>query len=498
MPVPLFSASDAGVWDGTTATAYTGGTGTEADPYLISDGQELAYLAHMVNTSTDYEDTYFRLISNIVLNDTAGWESWGTQAPANIWPVIGVDEQNEAGSSITVTALCDDTAYRFIGWYANSNFTRVLSNRKTYRFTVTEAMAEAGTYALTALYVPVSMSTVTVSGGGSIFTVNGNEYSSQYVAEHRPGSIVTIGVQNTENFAYWTNALGKILSYEPSFELSVSGNISLTAVYKTKLENKYTVIFVSDYGQVMHRQQLTAAEAAALQMPAVPLKTGYEPGHWAMDHAQILQAIENGQDVITVRPIYPEIIRNAAVTLVGGTLADGTTGGNFPLNTQLTVTADAPAEGMVFACWQDAEGNIVSYEASYSFLLSGDTALTAVYAAETVEKLGTAQITAIHKQESVNGISFVASFSVPEGCTIDFAGIVATSDAAKAANRTAENADYVRGNGQSQTSGRFTWTKSNTGDTTQWYVRAYLVYTDAEGITHTVYSSVASACYTEI
>ncbi|HHU87480.1 MAG: hypothetical protein ACOX86_12265, partial [Pelotomaculaceae bacterium] len=38
------------LWDGSVATGFAGGTGTEADPYLISNGAELAYFAQQVNS----------------------------------------------------------------------------------------------------------------------------------------------------------------------------------------------------------------------------------------------------------------------------------------------------------------------------------------------------------------------------------------------------------------------------------------------------------------
>ena len=35
-------------WDGTIATEFAGGAGTVDDPYLISDGSELAYLSALI------------------------------------------------------------------------------------------------------------------------------------------------------------------------------------------------------------------------------------------------------------------------------------------------------------------------------------------------------------------------------------------------------------------------------------------------------------------
>ncbi|MGM9703091.1 MAG: hypothetical protein ACI3YZ_06030 [Prevotella sp.] len=48
---------------------FGGGYGSYYDPYLINSAQELANLAYMVNNGTRYEGRYFRLTTDIVLND---------------------------------------------------------------------------------------------------------------------------------------------------------------------------------------------------------------------------------------------------------------------------------------------------------------------------------------------------------------------------------------------------------------------------------------------
>ena len=45
----------------------------------------------------------------------------------------------------------------------------------------------------------------------------------------------------------------------------------------------------------------------------------------------------------------------------------------------MTVTAAEPEEGKIFKGWQDADGNIVSTEKVYTFTVSGEVSLTAVY-----------------------------------------------------------------------------------------------------------------------
>ena len=70
VPMAAFAedAQNINVWDGSTAAAFAGGTGTAEDPYQIANGAELAYLASSVNSGETYEDEYFVLTANINLN----------------------------------------------------------------------------------------------------------------------------------------------------------------------------------------------------------------------------------------------------------------------------------------------------------------------------------------------------------------------------------------------------------------------------------------------
>ena len=56
------------VWDGSVASSYRDGSGTFSDPYIISNGSELALFASSLE-SNDYNDTYFALGNDIILND---------------------------------------------------------------------------------------------------------------------------------------------------------------------------------------------------------------------------------------------------------------------------------------------------------------------------------------------------------------------------------------------------------------------------------------------
>lgn len=66
------SASAADAWE-YSATKFSGGTGTQNDPYIIKTAQDLASLtyqtSHSIWTRTDFEGVYFLQTADIVLND---------------------------------------------------------------------------------------------------------------------------------------------------------------------------------------------------------------------------------------------------------------------------------------------------------------------------------------------------------------------------------------------------------------------------------------------
>lgn len=73
--VPATAAS--GVWDGTIAESYAGGTGTRTDPFLISNGSQLA---KMVNDGNDTAGKFYKLTGDIYLNDTSD-SAWKDNNP---------------------------------------------------------------------------------------------------------------------------------------------------------------------------------------------------------------------------------------------------------------------------------------------------------------------------------------------------------------------------------------------------------------------------------
>ena len=62
------NASYSNVWSGNVATKYKSGNGTENNPYIISNGEELAYFSSQLENN-NYEGVYFKLSNDILLNE---------------------------------------------------------------------------------------------------------------------------------------------------------------------------------------------------------------------------------------------------------------------------------------------------------------------------------------------------------------------------------------------------------------------------------------------
>lgn len=64
------------VWDGVVADGFAGGSGSESDPYIITNAAELAYLAELVNGGNGCGGEYFLMTSDIYLGG-AEWTPIG-------------------------------------------------------------------------------------------------------------------------------------------------------------------------------------------------------------------------------------------------------------------------------------------------------------------------------------------------------------------------------------------------------------------------------------
>ena len=89
-------------WDGTTVSTALEGEGTETNPYVLSSGANLAYLANSVNGGEAYSGKYFVLSKNINMN----FKAWTSIGKVEAKPFSGIlDGKNFAVENITAAFI---------------------------------------------------------------------------------------------------------------------------------------------------------------------------------------------------------------------------------------------------------------------------------------------------------------------------------------------------------------------------------------------------------
>ena len=116
-------------WDGTTiADSFAWGNGTESEPYLISDGEELAYLARQVTNGNTYEGKYFQIANNIDLGNQE-WTPIGNNQNSFRGILDGAGH-TIANAKINITSLPDSTyeTYGIFGSIGGGNTRAIIRN----------------------------------------------------------------------------------------------------------------------------------------------------------------------------------------------------------------------------------------------------------------------------------------------------------------------------------------------------------------------------------
>lgn len=84
------AAAEVSVWDGTPGTSFGQGSGTEADPYVITKASELDYLATACMSGETFADKYIKLGVNV---------DWGGRE----WTSIGYTTSAVFSGNLTAT-----------------------------------------------------------------------------------------------------------------------------------------------------------------------------------------------------------------------------------------------------------------------------------------------------------------------------------------------------------------------------------------------------------
>ena len=116
--------------NGGTATSFSGGDGTESNPYIISDASELYWLAYTVNCGIydeEYNSAYYKLTNDICLLGYQ-WDPIGTYNfdKANIQFLGNFDGNGHAIYNLTITD--PESYYEYFGLFGSLGKGAVVKN----------------------------------------------------------------------------------------------------------------------------------------------------------------------------------------------------------------------------------------------------------------------------------------------------------------------------------------------------------------------------------
>ena len=331
----------------------------------------------------------------------------------------GSDITYAVGTKVTASAI---SGYKFVGWFVNEYTGTPYSTDLTCKVKPTDD------WTMIAVYEPISGGVFALEVSASKFTVNGGATQRFYLLEKMPvGTQVTVVFKGSENFLYWVNESGKVVSTSKTYTFSMGSATTLKAVYAEKEEHQAMVVFISHTQQVISSKGYT--DTQEIQFPEPPIKMGATFVRWSMTEAEIRAAMATTTTgIIVVEPVYEFSAGSYTVTV------------NYPNDETATYTATVgkittvtakSIDGKVFKCWKNGD-TVLGYTETLKIAPRGDLTLTAEYvdAGTTVDRLPVIALTEISasQQGAKYAVSFTATRSVPDGYTVTEQGILVSTN----------------------------------------------------------------------
>ena len=194
---------------------------------------------------------------------------------------------------------------------------------------------------------------------------------------------VTAEEKEGYDFLYWAKGIGanrKAVSEDAEYTFkATSGGTWLTAVYKDKASNQIPVVFYNGNGEEVGRRLVDAGSEIA--MPSLPSLRGHEPSiGWALGNANALYQPDDTVIASGSRMLFVAQFNDPAADTIT-VKVNGKEYDKFAYGEKVTVTATERENGSgakVFVYWKK-DGEIVSFDKTYSFLADADCELEACY-----------------------------------------------------------------------------------------------------------------------
>ena len=323
------------------------------------------------------------------------------------------------GTTVTASAI---SGYNFVGWFVNEY------TGTPYSTDLACEVKPTADCTMIAVYEPISGGVFALEVSASKFTVNGGATQRSYLLEKMPvGTQVTVVFKGSENFLYWVNESGKVVSTSKTYTFSMGSATTLKAVYAEKEEHQAMVVFISHTQQVISSKGYT--DTQEIQFPEPPIKMGATFVRWSMTEAEIRAAMATtATGIIVVEPVYE--FNAGSYTVTVNYPNDETATYTATVGKITTVTAKS-IDGKVFKCWKNGD-TVLGYTETLKIAPRGDLILTTEYvdAGTTVDRLPVIALTEISasQQGAKYAVSFTATRSVPNGYTVTEQGVLVSTD----------------------------------------------------------------------
>jgi len=271
------------------------------------------------------------------------------------------------GSLVTMNAS-PVTGYRFVNWTENG---MQVSTSSVYNFTINSNRT------LVANFTPIIYSILTsvspLTGG----TVSGN-------GTYNNGSIASLTATSLTGYSFtnWTEG-GTVVSTNPIYSFTVSGNRTLTANFKIITNTISVTASPTEGGSVSGGG--TYNFGSSVTLTATP-GNGYNFVNWTENGTQVSSSINYSFSINSNSTIVANFILkpNTSGILASATPASGGTvsGAGAYSNGSVATLTTTPNTGYSFTNWTEG-GTIVSTNTTYSFTVTGSRTLNANFKIST-------------------------------------------------------------------------------------------------------------------
>lgn len=394
------------------------------------------------------------------------------------------------GDTVTLK-VTPSVGYIFSKWTQDKAGNTSVGTESTYTFTLGADSPDV--YYAWLDEVKYTVSCESTEGGA------GKASEEQYVY----GQIATVTATANDGYEFvgWKDSYGTTVSTDAVYNFTVIGDATLTPEFvkiKTDEGNEIAYVTVSFYhqsGKLLDSQKLVLGEGKITTTVNAPTKVGFDFLGWSAKASGA-----TAEDVVDFETatfsentsLYP-VFKAQAITY---TLTVGLQTEQKAPQSSVTVTAD-PIEGKQFVGWKDANGNIVSYDSTYTFIITGDTTLTAYYEQADSEVVKEPTITmgepTYEEYTAIDNcykMIFYFNYTLPEDCKlVDIGTLRVYNHDYSQGGISFETGDVISTSVMSKlgSDGQFYYSKvNNYGDGHT--VAGYMVY-ERNGIRYTVYSN---------